>query len=247
MKAKNFAVGVRIEHPREMIDFNQYGDNANILGSASYKLTYNTDDGRGVYSFCMCPGGYVVNASSEEGMLVVNGMSNYKRDGKNSNSAIVVTVGPKDFGNDVFSGIEFQRRLERLAYQSGHGFIPVQLFKDFCDRKISNSFGEYTPNTKGSYRFADLNLVLPLYVCESLKEGINYFGKKIKGFNRDDAILLGVESRTSSPVVIERDDNLEAIGGLYPAGEGAGYAGGITTAAIDGVKVFESIIKKYRV
>ena len=247
MKAKNFAVGVRIEHPREMIDFNQYGDNVNILGSASYKLTYNTDDGRGVYSFCMCPGGYVVNASSEERMLVVNGMSNYKRDGKNSNSAIVVTVGPKDFGDDVFSGIEFQRRLERLAYQAGDGFIPVQLFKNFCDRKISNSFGEYTPNTKGSYRFADLNLVLPLYVCESLKEGINYFGKKIKGFNRDDAILLGVESRTSSPVVIERDDNLEAIGGLYPAGEGAGYAGGITTAAIDGVKVFESIIKKYRV
>ena len=143
-----------------MIDFNQYGDNTNILGSASYKLTYNTDDGRGVYSFCMCPGGYVVNASSEEGMLVVNGMSNYKRDGKNSNSAIVVTVGPKDFGNDVFSGIEFQRRLERLAYQAGDGFIPVQLFKDFCDRKISNSFGEYTPNTKGSYRFADFNVFI---------------------------------------------------------------------------------------
>ncbi len=247
MKAKNFAVGVRIEHPREMIDFNQYGDSANILGSASYKLTYTTDDGRGVYSFCMCPGGYVVNASSEEGMLVVNGMSNYKRDGKNSNSAIVVTVGPKDFGNDVFSGIEFQRKLESLAYKAGRGLIPVQLFKDFCDNKISDSFGEYTPNTKGSYRFADLNSVLPLYVCNSLKSGINYFGKKIKGFNRDDAILLGVESRTSSPVVIERDENFEAISGLYPAGEGAGYAGGITTAAIDGVKVFESIIKKYKV
>ncbi len=247
MKAKNFAVGVRIEHPREMIDFNQYGDSANILGSASYKLTYTTDDGRGVYSFCMCPGGYVVNASSEEGMLVVNGMSNYKRDGKNSNSAIVVTVGPKDFGNDVFSGIEFQRKLESLAYKAGSGLIPVQLFKDFFDNKISDSFGEYTPNTKGSYRFADLNSVLPSYVCNSLKNGINYFGKKIKGFNRDDAILLGVESRTSSPVVIERDENFEAISGLYPAGEGAGYAGGITTAAIDGVKVFESIIKKYKV
>lgn len=247
MKAKNFAVGVRIEHPREMIDHNQYGDSASILGSASYKLTYNTSDGRGVYSFCMCPGGFVVNASSEKEMLVVNGMSNYKRDGKNSNSAIVVTVGPKDFGDDVFSGIEFQRKLESLAYKSGNGLIPVQLFKDFCDNKVSKSFGEYTPNTKGGYSFSDLNLVLPSYVCNSLKEGINYFGKKINGFNRDDAILLGVESRTSSPVVIERDENFEAISGLYPAGEGAGYAGGITTAAIDGVKVFESIIKKYRV
>lgn len=245
MRPKNFAVGVRIEHPRSMIDWNQYGEFSKVLGAASYKLTHTTSSGRGVYSFCMCPGGFVVNASSEEGRLVVNGMSNYKRDEKNSNSALVVTVGPKDFGDNPMDGIEFQRKLEEKAYIAGKGFIPVQLYKDFCLGKVSTSFGEFSPNTKGNYNFSNLCDVLPEFVVSSLKEGIETFSKNIKGYNRDDAILLGVETRTSSPVVIERDLVGEAIHGLYPCGEGAGYAGGITTAAIDGVKTFENIIKKY--
>ena len=246
MKAKAFAVGVRIEHPREMIDKSQYGEFAKILGPASYKLTYKTKSGRGVYSFCMCPGGFVVNASSEEGELSINGMSNYKRNAINSNSAIIVTVNSQDFGNDPMAGIEFQRELEKRAYNIGKGLIPVQLFKDFCNKKISTKFLDIIPNTKGGYNFADLNKIFPEYISSSLKEGINYFGNKIKGFNRDDAVLLGVESRTSSPVIILRDELGEAIEGLYPCGEGAGYAGGITTAAIDGVKIFENIIKKYK-
>ena len=247
MRAKPFAVGVRIEHPREMIDYSQYGKFASILGPASYKLTYKTKAGRGVYSFCMCPGGFVVNASSEEGYLSINGMSNYKRDERNSNSAIIVTVSPKDFGQDPMAGLEFQRELERKAYIAGHGLIPIQLYKDFCAKKVSTKFLDIYPNTKGSYNFADLNEIFPDYISDSLKEGIDAFSHKIKDFNRQDAILLGVESRTSSPVIIVRNESGEAITGLYPAGEGAGYAGGITTAAMDGVKTFENIIKKYKI
>ncbi|MBQ3307284.1 MAG: NAD(P)/FAD-dependent oxidoreductase [Bacilli bacterium] len=245
MKPKNFAVGLRIEHPKEMIDKSQYGENYKLLDSASYKLTYQTKNHRGVYTFCMCPGGYVVNASSEEEMICCNGMSNYKRDEKNSNSAIVVTVTPNDFGNDIFSGLEFQRKLERMAYQEGKGYLPVQLYKDYVNDQISTSFKEIEPNTKGKTIFANLNNVLPKYINDSIKEAIPEFGKKIKGFDREDAILIGVETRTSSPVVIERDENYQAIPGLYPCGEGAGYAGGITTAAIDGIKVAEQIAKEY--
>lgn len=246
MRAKPFAVGVRIEHPREMIDSFQYGKFASILGPSSYKLTYKTKTGRGVYSFCMCPGGFVVNASSEYGYLSINGMSNYKRDERNSNSAIIVTVGPKDFGQDPMAGLEFQRELERKAYIAGHGLIPVQLYKDFCKKKVSTKFLDIYPNTKGSYNFANLNEIFPNYISDSLKEGIDAFSHKIKDFNRKDAVLLGVESRTSSPVIIVRNEFGEAITGLYPAGEGAGYAGGITTSAMDGVKTFENIIKKYK-
>ena len=243
MKPKNFAVGLRVEHPRSLIDHNQYGKYASILGSASYKLTYQTKSGRGVYSFCMCPGGYVVNASSEEKRLVVNGMSNYKRDEVNSNSAIVVTVTPEDFGNDIFSGMEFQRKLEEKAYTIGNGFIPVQLYKDFCNNTVSTNFGEILPNTKGNVSFGNLREVLPEYISSALIEGMNYFGHKIKGFDREDTILLGVESRTSSPIVIIRnEDFVSNIIGLYPCGEGAGYAGGITTASIDGIKVAEKIV-----
>lgn len=243
MRPKNFAVGVRIEHPKEMIDHAQYGEFVSILGSANYKLTYQTKEGRGVYTFCMCPGGFVVNASSEEGRVVVNGMSNYDRSEKNSNSAIVVTVTPNDFGNSLFDGMEFQRRLEEAAYQEGNGLIPVQLYKDFCNDQVSTSFGEYSSHTLGDVSFGNLRNVLPKYVSSSIMEAMVDFNKKIPGFSRDDAILLGVETRTSSPIIIERGDDLSSsIEGLYPCGEGAGYAGGITTAAIDGVKVAEKIV-----
>jgi len=243
MKPKNFAIGVRVEHPRSMIDNWQYGDFAKKLGAASYKLTYQTKEGRGVYSFCMCPGGFVVNASSEEGRLVVNGMSNHDRCEKNSNSAIVVSVSPKDFGDDLFAGMAYQRLLEEKAYKLCGGVIPVQLYKDFCDNTKSSEFGKITPNTKGSYDFGNIRSILPKFVSDSIIEAMPEFGKKIKDFDRGDALFLGVETRTSSPVVIERDDNFESsVKGLFPCGEGAGYAGGITTAAIDGVKVAEKLV-----
>lgn len=247
MHAKNFAVGVRIEHPQEMISRSQYGDEYKLLEPASYKLTYQTSKGRGVYSFCMCPGGFVVNASSEEGCLVVNGMSNYKRNEVNANSALIVTVGKDDFGNDPLAGVEFQRMLEKKAYELGDGLIPVQLYGDFVEGNVSKTVGEIVPNTKGGYNFADLNQLLPSYISEALKEAIPNFDKKIKGFARRDAVLLGIESRTSSPVVIVRnEEGVSNIEGLYPCGEGAGYAGGITTSAIDGVKVAEKIAKTYK-
>ena len=244
MKPKNFAIGLRIEHPRKMIDKSQYGDSYKILDPASYKLTYQTQNNRSVYSFCMCPGGYVVNASSEENKLCVNGMSNYKRDEKNSNSAIVVNVTTDDFNNELFGGIELQRKLEEKAYIEGKGKIPVQLYKDFKDNIKSTKLGEITPNTKGEYTLSNLNNILPEYISESIKEAIPVFGRRIKGFDREDAILLGIEARTSSPVVIVRNEDLmSSVEGLYPCGEGAGYAGGITTAAIDGIKIAEKIVK----
>ena len=242
MKPKNFAIGLRIEHPREMIDKSQYGENYKLLPPASYKLTYTTKDNRNVYSFCMCPGGFVVNASSEENRICVNGMSNYKRDEINSNSAIVVNVTTDDYNNNLFGGIELQRKLEEQAYIEGKGNIPVQLYRDFKDNIKSTLLGEVIPNTKGKYTLSNLNNILPEYISNSIKEAMPVFGKKIKGFDREDAILLGVEARTSSPVIIERDENYtSSIEGLYPCGEGAGYAGGITTAAIDGIKVAEKI------
>lgn len=246
MKNKNFAVGFRIEHPREIIDKSQYGEFSKVLGAASYKLTHQCSNGRSVYSFCMCPGGFVVNASSEEGRVCVNGMSNYKRDEKNSNSAIVVNILADEFGSELFTGMEFQRRIEEAAYKEGKGFIPVQLYKDFCENKVSNELLEVEPNTCGDYNFGNLNNVLPKELCTSIKEGINAFGKKIKGFDMDGAVLLGVEARTSSPINIIRGDNYESnISGVYPCGEGAGYAGGITTASVDGIRVAEVIASKY--
>ena len=243
MKSKNFAVGLRIEHPKEMINESQYGKFASVLPTAAYKLTHKSSTGRGVYSFCMCPGGYVVNASSEEKRLVVNGMSNYKRDARNSNSAIVVTVSSQDFGEELFSGMEFQRRIEEKAYKLGDGLIPIQLFGDFKNKKKSTKFGEIIPNTMGDYQLSSLHNIYSTEITDSIEEGILAFDKKIKGFAREDAVLLGVETRTSSPIIIERDEKLESnIKGIYPCGEGAGYAGGITTAAIDGIKVAEKIV-----
>ncbi len=248
MTPKPFSVGIRIEHPQSMINISQYGmNNHPKLKAASYKLTYQASTGRGVYSFCMCPGGYVVNASSEDKMLTINGMSNYKRDSKNANSAIVVTVTSDDFGSHPLDGLEFQRKLESIAYKKGQGKIPIQLYKDFKENRLSTQFGNIEPIFKGMYTFANLNEILPTYICSSLKEGIEYFGTKIKGYDREDAIIAGIESRTSSPVRIIRDAFYNTnVKGIYPCGEGAGYAGGITTAAMDGIKVAEAITSIYK-
>lgn len=250
MEAKSFAVGFRVEHPQQMINVSQYGtDDVEELGAAPYKLTAQTTSGRGVYSFCMCPGGYVVNASSEEGRLAVNGMSYSKRDSANANSAIIVAVSPKDFGSEEpLAGVEFQRRMEEKAYQLADGRIPVEYYGDFkksillkdTTRTVQGSFG---PCLKGKYAFADLTGILPQECNEAFVEGMEQFGKMIKGFNREDAIMSGVESRTSSPVRIVRDEFLQSsVKGLFPCGEGAGYAGGITSAAMDGMRVAEMIL-----
>ncbi len=248
MEPKAFAVGVRIEHPQEMIGRSCYGAFYQKLPPADYKLTYQTQAGRGVYTFCMCPGGYVVNASSEPEMLAVNGMSYHSRAGENANSAIVVTVDQRDFGEDgILAGMEYQRSLERAAYQAAGGKVPIQLFGDFKEGKKSTSFGGFLPQIKGGYSFGNLRDVLPGEITAALIEGIEAFGQKRKGFNRQDAILSGVESRTSSPVRIRRGGNLQSnIRGIYPCGEGAGYAGGITSAAMDGLRVAEEIRKEYQ-
>lgn len=244
MEAKAFAIGVRIEHPQDIIGLSQYGDLYKKLPPADYKLSYTAKTGRGVYSFCMCPGGYVVNASSETGRLAVNGMSNYARNGRNANSAIVVTVSPEDFkGQGALAGIEFQRRWEEAAYKQAGGKIPVQLFGDFCNNIKSNGFGEIIPDMKGSYKFANTRAVIPSVIGDSIEEGIIQFGKRIKGYSREDAVISGIESRTSSPVRIRRDKTFQAnIKGVYPCGEGAGYAGGITSAAADGIRVAKAIL-----
>lgn len=245
MESKPFAVGLRIIHPQEMINENQYPINYKFLPSASYKLTYNSKSKHGVYSFCMCPGGYVVNTSTNKNRLCINGMSNYKRDSGYANSAIIVTVGPDIYGNNTLDGLKFQSKLEENAYKLGNGFIPVQKYVDYKIHKISDNIE--SDAFKGNIKCADLNKIFPDIINENLKEGIDYFDNKIKGFNGDSAILAGVESRTSSPIRILRDEFLESnIKGIYPCGEGAGYAGGITTSAMDGIKVFESIYKRYK-
>ncbi len=249
MEQKSFAVGLRIQHPQKMINLSQYGtENSSILGAADYKLTYKSSSGRGVYSFCMCPGGYVVNASSEEGRLAVNGMSYHARDGVNSNSALIVTVTPEDFkDSSPLAGVFYQRKLEEAAFASCNGRIPVQLYGDFKEGKLSQGYGNVEPAFEGLYDFGDLRNVLPSYLTEPLIEGIEAFGSRIPGFSHYDAILAGIESRTSSPVRIPRNENMESqITGLYPCGEGAGYAGGITSAAMDGLKCAEAIAKKYK-
>ncbi len=247
LEAKPFAVGLRIEHKQKDINKNQYGFDDNRLGAAPYKLTYHSQSGRSVYSFCMCPGGYVVNSSSENNRLVVNGMSYSGRDGENANSAIVCSVTPDDFGDNALSGIEFQREFEQKAFDEGDGKIPVQKYIDFKNNIETTELGSITPNNKGDYKLANLRNVLPDNLCETIIEGIEHFGNIIDGFDADDVILSGVESRTSSPVRIVRDDNFESnIKGIYLAGEGAGYAGGIVSSAVDGIRVFEQIISKYK-
>lgn len=248
MEKKPFSVGVRIEHLQEAIDRSQYGECAALMrrlnGAADYKLSHRASNGRGVYTFCMCPGGFVVGAASEEGRLVTNGMSNFDRAGRNANAAVLVGVSPEDFpGEDVLSGVEFQRKLEGAAYSLGGKTwrAPCQLVGDYILGRESKSAGKVEPSFSNGYKFADLNEILPQYVAQALKEGITAFGKKINGFDDYDAVLTGCETRSSSPVRILRDEKGSSVSvkGLFPAGEGAGYAGGILSAATDGIKVVE--------
>ena len=244
MSAKQFAMGFRIEHPQSFINESQYGrEAAKYLPAAPYKLAYSKG-ARGVYSFCMCPGGYVVNASSEAGHLAVNGMSNYGRDSANANSAIVVAVGAGEYDmDDPLGAIEYQRSIEKKAYDLCQGKIPQQLYGDFKDNRESKSYGDFESLTKGAHAFANLRGIYSPEIERAFIEGMDFFDRRIHGFARYDAILSGVESRTSSPVRIPRDETFQSsIHGLYPCGEGAGYAGGITSAAIDGIKVAEAVI-----
>ena len=249
MNAKSFAVGLRLEHPQKMINEALYGETMPPgVFAADYKVTWKTNSGRGVYSFCMCPGGYVVNASSEQGFLAINGMSNHARESRNANSAIIVTVTPEDFKtNHALAGVEFQRELETMAYQLCDGKIPVQLLEDFSNNQISKTLGDVTPCMKGEWEFANLRTLLPESISLSILEGMEGFSRMIPNFNRKDAIFSGIESRTSSPIRITRNEAFESnILGLYPCGEGAGYAGGITSAAMDGIKVAEKIAMKFK-
>jgi len=256
MVAKPFSVGFRIEHEQSVIDDARFGKNAGhpILGSADYKLVHHCKNGRSVYSFCMCPGGTVVAAASEEGRLVTNGMSQYSRHERNANSAIVVGIDPKDFsyGSDnnqaahVLAGVELQRRLETFAYKLGgeNYSAPVQLVGDFLAGRKSGEHGSVEPSYKPGVTYCDLSETLPPYAIEAIREALPAFEKKIKGFAMEHATLTAVETRTSSPIQITRDKETYQslnVDGLYPAGEGAGYAGGILSAGIDGIKVAEAI------
>jgi uncharacterized FAD-dependent dehydrogenase len=258
MQPKPFAVGFRVEHPQSLINESQYGKrDIGALSAAPYKLTTTTAEGRGVYSFCMCPGGYVVNASSEEGMLAVNGMSYSGRDGKNANSAIIITVDPKDFGtSDVLSGVEFQRGLEKKAYDLAGGRIPVEYYGDFKKAVLGKDTGKvaafslldetFSPQMKGGFEFSNVHEILPEELNKAFVEGMENFGRTIKGYNDDRALVSGVESRTSSPVRINRgnDGFSENVKGLFPCGEGAGYAGGIMSAAMDGIRIAQLLARK---
>lgn len=270
MAQKPFSIGVRIEHPQEMINTAQYGAAGTIpvLGAADYQLSCRTGNGRTAYTFCMCPGGVVVAAASEPDTIVTNGMSYFARDLENANSAFVVSVGPSDFGGShALAGVEFQRIWERKAFQlaGSSQAAPVQRLADFLEGRVpvgfrgsaglgcsagfggSTRYGSVKPSYTGNVTAADLNLCLPEFVTNSMKEAVLLFDRKLNGFALGDAVLTGVETRTSSPVRITRGDTLEAIGvkGLYPAGEGAGYAGGIVSAAVDGMRVAEQIIRTY--
>ncbi len=251
MNSKAFSIGVRIEHPQAMIDEAQYGDYAGYpgLGAADYKMAFHNKDGRSAYTFCMCPGGYVVAAASEEGAVVTNGMSENKRDGDNANAALLVGVSPFDYTDQhPLAGIAFQRKWEHLAFELGGSNYkaPAQLTGDFLQGRSSNNQGKVKATYRPGITFAPLAGCLPGYVVTTLQEAIRYFDQRLKGFAREDSLLTGVETRSSSPVRINRDENgLSNIAGLYPAGEGAGYAGGIMSSAVDGIKAAERIILRY--
>lgn len=251
LEPKPFSVGVRIEHLQESINKTQYGkffDN-NRLGAADYKLNVHLNSGRGVYTFCMCPGGSVVAAASEENTVVTNGMSEFARDKENANSALLVGVSPSDFGNEhPLAGVEFQRKIERNAFIAGGGAYkaPVQRVGDFLKNRCSERIGSVTPSYLPGYSLAKVSDYLPDFVSESLREAIPLLNNRLHGFSDHDAILTGAETRSSSPVRIIRDEQLEAVTvkGVYPCGEGAGYAGGIISAAVDGIKCAEAILIK---
>ncbi len=251
IEAKPFAIGFRVEHPQTIIDQARLGKYAGHpeLGAADYKLVHHAKNGRAVYSFCMCPGGTVVAATSEPGRVVTNGMSQYSRNERNANSGIVVGITPEqDFPGGPLAGVEFQEQLESRAYELGGRdyCAPAQLVGDFIRGKPSSELGEVEPSYKPGIRLGDLAPSLPEYAIEAIREALPAFGKQIRGFDRDDAILTGIETRTSSPVRITRDnESLQSLNlkGLYPAGEGAGYAGGILSAGVDGIKVAEAVAK----
>lgn len=249
MEARDFAVGVRIEHLAEKMSFAQYGKSFRLLPTADYKLVSHAHE-RTVFTFCMCPGGVVIPAASEEGGVVTNGMSLYARDGVNSNSALMVQMKREDFGEGLFDGMEFQREIERRAYLAGGGNFkaPVQLCKDFLQGKDSSSFGEVKPTYAAGTAFAPLDSVLPKITAEALKAALPDMDRRLKGFADPDALLTGVESRFSSPVRILRSADCESVSvkGLYPCGEGSGYSGGITSSAADGLKVAEIIFEKWK-
>lgn len=249
IEAKPFSIGLRIEHPQSVIDKARFGEHAGneILGAADYKLVHHCKDGRSVYSFCMCPGGTVVAAASEPGKLVINGMSEYSRNERNANSAIVVDVNPEtDYPQHPLAGIDLQRQLEEKAYAMGGSNYnaPMQLVGDFLAGKASEKIGSVTPSYKPGVTLSDLSQLLPAFAVRAIREAIPAFERQIKGFSMYDAVLTGVETRTSSPICIKRDKisfNSISTKGLYPAGEGAGYAGGILSAGVDGIKVAEAL------
>jgi len=248
IEAKPFSIGFRIEHPQSVIDKARFGGEAGnpILGAADYKLVHHCPNGRTVYSFCMCPGGQVVAATSEDGGVVTNGMSQYSRQERNANAAIVVGIDPQqDYPDHVFAGIDLQRKLEKLAYKLGGSnyHAPAQLVGDFLDNRPSTELASVTPSYQPGVVLGDLSKALPEFAIAAIREAIPAFDKKIKGFAMADAILTGVETRTSSPICIKRGKDMQSINttGLYPTGEGAGYAGGILSAAIDGIKAAEAI------
>ncbi|MFA6970016.1 MAG: NAD(P)/FAD-dependent oxidoreductase [Gallionella sp.] len=249
IEAKPFSIGFRIEHPQSLIDRARFGKNAGneLLGAADYKLVHHASNGRAVYSFCMCPGGTVVAATSEPGRVVTNGMSQYSRNERNANAGIVVGITPEqDYPGDPLAGMEFQRRWESQAFKLGGGTYqaPGQLVGDFLAGKASSQFGEVQPSYTPGVHLTDLSTALPDYAIDAIREAIPAFAKQIKGFDLSDAVLTGVETRTSSPVRIKRNaDDLQSINtrGLYPTGEGAGYAGGILSAAVDGIEVAEAV------
>lgn len=248
LEPKAFAAGVRIEHRQRFIDEVQYGSFAGhpMLGAADYRLAYNGNE-RSCFSFCMCPGGYVVAAASEEGTVVVNGMSNHARNGENANSALVVNITPNDY-NGVLGGIELQRSIERAAFCAQKPYCaPVQNTSDFLSGKSTFKIKNVTPTYPIGYMGADLTAILPSFISKTLKDGILYFDSKIKGFAANSVITCA-ETRTSSPVRITRGEDMQSVSikGMYPAGEGAGYAGGIMSAAVDGIKIAEKIMGKFR-
>lgn len=250
MEAKPFSIGFRIEHPQSLVDRARLGPNAGnpLLGAADYKLVHHARNGRSVYSFCMCPGGAVVAAASEPGRVVTNGMSQYSRNERNANAGIVVGITPADFpDSDPLAGIELQRKLEARAFELGGGNYdaPAQLVGDFLEGRPSAQLGSVEPSYKPGVHLTDLATALPDYAIEAIREALPAFDQQIKGFAMKDAVLTGVETRTSSPVRITRGDDFQSVNvrGLYPAGEGAGYAGGILSAGVDGIKVAEAVAR----
>ncbi len=247
IEPKPFSIGFRVEHPQTLIDRCRFGDRAGhrLLGAADYKLVHHCQNGRSVYSFCMCPGGLVVAAASEPGRLVTNGMSQYSRNERNANSAIVVGITPDDYPGHPLAGIALQRRLEERAFELGGGTYdaPGQLVGDFLADRPSQAFGTVQPSYTPGVHLGDLSSSLPDYAIEAIREALPAFDKQISGFAMHDAVLTGVETRTSSPIRIKRNADYQSLNtkGLYPAGEGAGYAGGILSAGIDGIKVAEAV------